>query len=138
MVKLKNFLLDNVKGTGIYALVTYDKNIQPTWFNKYWSDVDNQPWFLESPCELCRICKVDKSIDKFCKEYIDEYIKLEEGKNVDDYIEEFVKPMIIDGWFYEIVNFQTEPYLPKEVENIKLISERECLEWMLDKVKNNE
>ena len=43
--------------------------------------------------------------------------------------------MIVDGCFYEINNFQTAPYLPGEVDDIKMISGRECLEWMLSNCK---
>ena len=39
--------------------------------------------------------------------------------------------MVNDNWFYEIENFQVEPYLPKVVDDIKIITERECLEWIL-------
>ena len=33
---------------------------------------------------------------------LDECIELEEGESEDDYIENYVKPMIVDGWFYVI------------------------------------
>lgn len=134
MVNLKQFLLKNIKDgeIGCYALITYNNRTEATWFTKYYSDIDNQPWFLESPCELYKICKVDKPIEDFCKTYMDECIELEEGESVQDYIEEHVKPMIVNSYFYEIENFQVAPYLPKEVDDIKIITERECLEWMLD------
>lgn len=135
MINLKEFLLKNVTGIGTYALVSYNGIVEATWFTKYWSDVDNQPWFLESPCELYKFCNVDKPIDEFCKNYIEECIELEEGESAEDYIKNFVEPMIVDGCFYEINNFQTAPYLPGEVDDIKMISGRECLEWMLSNCK---
>ena len=135
MINLKEFLLKNVTGIGVYALVSYNDTVEATWFTKHWSDIDNQPWFLESPCELYKICNVNKPIDEFCKNYMEECIQLEEDESVEDYIKNFVKPMIVDGCFYEINNFQTAPYLPKEVDNIKIISQRECLEWILNNSK---
>ena len=33
---------------------------------------------------------------------------------------------------YEIENFQCAPYLQEYIDDIKLITERECLEWMLE------
>lgn len=136
MIKLEEFLLKNIEDIGEYALVSYNGTTKAIWFAQYWSDIDNKPWFLESPCVLRRICEVDKPIDEFCKEYMENCIELIEDASEEDYIENFVKPMIMNGWFYEIENFQTEPYLPKEVDSIKIISERECLEWMLENTKN--
>jgi len=40
--------------------------------------------------------------------------------------------MIVYGALYEIENFQCSPYLPEYVDDIKLISEREYLEYMLN------
>ena len=132
MINLKEFLLtNNIKG-GTYALVTYNNRTEPTWFTRY--NFGNGDWFLESPCILYRLMEVNEPIDDFCKKYMEECIVLEEGESEENYITEFVKPMIVDGWLYEIENFQCFPYLPKEIEDIELISERECLNYML---KNN-
>ena len=43
--------------------------------------------------------------------------------------------MIVNGALYGIENFQCSPYLPKEVDGIKLVSEKECLIYMLSKIK---
>lgn len=131
MIDLKEFLLKNIEGQGEYALVSYNGVIEATWFTKYKDGIDNKPWFLESPCELHKICKVEKPIVTFCKEYLEECIEIEDGESEEDYIENFIKPMIVDGWFYEINNYQTAPYLPKEVETIEIITERKCLEWLI-------
>ena len=133
MINLEEFLLNNIKDIGSYALVTYNNKTEATWFTKYnFGDGDR---FLESPCELYKQTKVGEDIDEFCEQYIEMFIYLEEDVSKEDYINQFIKPMIIDGWLYEIENFQTAPYLPKEVDDIKLISERECLEWMLNNIK---
>lgn len=133
MVNVRNFLKENGGG---YALVTYEGRIEPTWFSNMGTSFnpvgDNDDWFLESPCELYQIAKVESDIDNFCKEYMECCIELEDSESTEEYINNFVKPMIIDGWLYGIENFQCSPYLPKEVDNIKLINERECLEYMLN------
>lgn len=131
MVNLKEFLLNNITGSGGYALVSYNGITETIWFTKYKSGIDNKPWFLESSCELHKICKVEKPIDEFCEEFVKECIELEDGESEEDYIENYMKPMIVDGWFYVVNNFQDSPYLPKEVDNIEIISERDCLDWLL-------
>lgn len=129
MINLKKFLLEsNIEG-GTYALVTYENKIVPIWFTKY--NFGDGDWFLESPCILYKLMEVTEPIDDFCKKYMTECISLEEGESEEDYINQFVKPMIVDGWLYEIENFQCPPYLPKHVDEIKLINEKECLEYML-------
>ncbi len=136
MVNLQQFLLNNIKDDeiGCYALVTYNNRTEATWFTKYYSDIDNQPWFLESPCELYKMCEVGTDIDKFCKEYM-EYMDLIDGvteeSSEEQYIEEYIKPMIVDNYFYVVENFEVIPYLPKEVYDVKIITERECFEYLL-------
>lgn len=136
MINLKEFLKENVKGIGCYALVTYNGVTEATWFTPY--EFNKEKWFLESPCALYKICEVDKPIDEFCNEYVENCLELTKDTNIKDYINDFVKPMIADGCFYEIENFQTEPYLPSEVDNIEIISERQCLEWMLNRKKEKQ
>lgn len=133
MINVEEFLLKSNLDLGTYALVTYNNRTEATWFSKY--DDEGADWFLESPCELYKLMEVTESIDDFCKEYMEQCICLEKGENEEDYINEFVKPMIVDGWLYEIENFQCSPYLPNEVDDIKLISEKECLEYLLKQVK---
>ena len=134
MIDLKEFLLNSNINIGVYALVSYDNKIEPIWFKKY--NFGKEDWFLEYPCELYEIAKIDIPIDEFIEEYIKEL--LEDGENEEDYINKYVKPMIIDGVLYNIENFQCSPYLPKEVDDIKLITERECLEYILNnKTINN-
>lgn len=140
MINLEKFLLTNIyeDEVGCYALVTYNGRVEATWFSNFCNLIDDEVFFLESPCQLYKLCEVGDDIDKFCKEYMKD-IDLLDGATEEnaerDYIENFVKPMIYNGWFYEINNFQTDPYLPKEVDDIKLISERECLMWLLENQK---
>lgn len=111
---------------GTYALVTYNGRTEATWFSKH--DYEGKDWFLESPCTLYRITEVDKPIKEFAEDYASSLI---EEDDIESYAEQWVIPMIVDNVLYEIENFQCSPYLPKEVDDIKLISERECLEYML-------
>lgn len=133
MINVKDFLLENNIKDGTYALVSYNNTIEPTWFTRY--DFKNKPWFLESPSQLYKIAEVKEDIDTFCKKYMEDNICLESNESEEEYINKYVKPMIVDGWLYEIENFQCSPYLPKEVDDIKLISERECLEYMLNNIE---
>ena len=135
MINLNEFLLKQNLDLGTYALVTHNGITEPTWFTRYTYREDGD-WFLESPCTLYEITNVNESIDEFCKRYMEEMIELEDGESINDYIEKFVKPMIVDNVFYEIENFQVSPCLPKEVDDIKLITERECLEYMLNHKKS--
>lgn len=130
MINIQNFLKQNTN-TGTYALVTYNGKTEAIWFARLNNGKDL--WYLESDCSLYRICDVNKNIDDFCKKYMEDNIDLEEGENIEDYINLFVKPMIVENVFYEIINFQTPPFLPKEVDDIKLVSERECLLFILNK-----
>lgn len=134
MIQVRQFLLDNKIDFGTYALVTYNNNIEPTWFTKY--DFGNVEWFLESPCCLYKVADVGNDTNAFVRKYMDEVVSLEDGESEEDYINNYVLPMIVNNVMYEIENFQCAPYLSEYVDNIKLISERECLEWMLEH-KNN-
>lgn len=128
MIKVQEFLLKSNIDFGTYALVTYNGKTEPTWFSKY--NLKGIDWFLESPCELYKITQIKKPINKYAKEYVDGL--LEEGEDIDDYIDTYIKPMIINDVLYEIKNFQCSPYLPEYVDEINLISSRECLEYMLE------
>lgn len=138
MINLEQFLLDNMKSdVGCYALVAYNHITEAIWFSNYCDlNKKGEVFFLESPCELFKICEVEGDIDRFCKKYMND-INLLDGateENLEkEYIEEYVKPMIIDNSFYSIENFQVAPYLPNEVDGIKIITERECLIWLLKK-----
>lgn len=138
MINLEEFLLKNmcVEEVGSFALVNYNEMVEAVWVGNFYNLINEEVFFLEFPCELCKVCEVGDDIDKFYEEYMKE-INLAEGNFEGDYFEEFVKPMIHNGWLYEINNFQTDPYLPKEVDDIKLISERECLMWLLENQKEH-
>lgn len=128
MINVEEFLLKSNLEVGTYTLVTYNGKTEATWFSKH--DYKGKDWFLESPCQLYRIIEVDKPIKEFAEDYASSLV---EEDDIESYAEQWVIPMIVDNVLYEIENFQCSPYLPKEVDDIKLISERECLEYMLSK-----
>lgn len=129
MINLEKWLKENIQGMGEYTLVTENGKTRPVYFSRFSDSKWDEDLFLIDTCSVRRIDKVEGDIDKFCKEYMDECIELEEDTNVEEYIEEFVKPMILNGYFYEIWNWHGSPIEVKEVEDIKLMTEREILEW---------
>ena len=135
MINLKQYLRDKNLDFGTYALVTYDGKTEPTWFanmgTSFNQSGDTNDWFLESPCCLYKITDIKTDIDTFTREYLDGAVCLEDGESEEEYINNYVLPMIVDNVMYEIENFQCAPYLPELVDDIKLMTERECLEWML-------
>lgn len=108
--------------SSVYYLVTYkddttDKDITaPLHFMHY----ENS--YFESPCSLTFY----KMTEEQLKEHVrDLYITTAFEKAL-----AYEKNLYKDGKLYEIENFQVLPFI-EEVIDIKMISERECLEWML-------
>jgi hypothetical protein len=63
---------------------------------------------------------------------VKQYVKALYGdENLENNIE-YVRSMIRNGYLYEIESFQTAPFLPSELDDLTLISEQYCLEWMLN------
>jgi len=124
-----NYLKENITDIGSYALVTYNNETYPIWITAFWNWDKDGDWFLEAPCEGRRYefkDTSDKAIREFVKEqYEEEYI--EEGIK-------YVKSMIRDGYLYEIDSPQVAPFLPDKLDDLILISEEECLEWMLNRL----
>lgn len=112
--ELQNFLELNIKNIGSYALVTYNNHTQPIWIAKYenWKE-DGSDWFLESPCEIYSF-NYDLS-NKEHLECIKEYGFIIKNNSV-----------------YEIVSPQVAPFLPNELDDLTLISEEYCLDWILN------
>ena len=132
MINIKEFLLkNNINFT--YALITYDNKTEPTWFTKY--NFGDGDWFLESPCELYKVMDITEPIDDFSKRYVEELYDLEDGETVENFANKHIKTMIVNKTLYKIENFQCSPYLPIMVDRIKLINEKECLEYMLNQME---
>lgn len=128
MINIHEFLSKHKIEVGEYALVTYEGITQPIYFAKH--KFEGKDWFLEHPCELYKIAHIEKPIEEFALEYAESI--LEDDDNISYYIEAYIKPMIVDYILYEIESFQCSPFLPKEVDKIEIVSERECLLYMLN------
>ena len=131
MINYEKFLNDNAdkESYGTYAIVKYDGMEEATYFQHVWDDKYGL-WFMPSPCMLYEIGECENPYSEEWIEYFKEL--LEDDDSVEDYIKEYVKPMIIGDILYEIENFQCMPYLPDEVDDIRIISERKCLEWLVN------
>ena len=126
----QKFLELNIKGAGSYALVTYDNKTEPIWISRYVDWNENGNWFLESPCILMRY-KFEDNSEEAIRLHVEELYE-------PDFVEEEInniKSMIRDGWLYEIESPQIDSCLPAELEDLTLISESYCLEWMLNNSK---
>jgi len=105
----------NIKGIGSYALVTYNDHTEAIWIANMGKSFtkENKIWFLEAPCE---IIEYNFNLnDKEDLEHVKEYVYI-----------------IKDGIVYEIDSPQTAPFLPDVLDDLTLISEEYCLDWMLE------
>ena len=125
---VQDFLLQNGEPFQ-YALVEYCGKTEATYFVRHYHD--GKPWFLESPCCLIEeyVFSSDQDIEEWCLSLADELLKPDVDRK--EYYEKHMKPLIVDNVFYDIDCPQVEPYLPKEIDNIKLITERESLLYLL-------
>lgn len=131
MINVQSFLAESNVEVGVFTLVHYSGKVEPIYFSKY--NIKGKEWFLESPCELYRIQEVEGPEDKFAKEYVRINYELENGdEGIEEFAKEYIEPMIVDGVLYQIENFQCSPYLPEYVDKIEIVSERECLKYMLE------
>lgn len=103
--------------SSVYFLVEYNGKVEPIYFTAF-MDV-----FFESPCTLYH---TNIDIDK-----IPDYVRDTYEEDVFDDALIYTLSMYKDGVLYEIENFQCEPFLPDKIDSIKMISETECLNWLL-------
>ena len=121
---LDNVDLSSKKDTqlsSVYYLVTFDNHTEPIYFTRF-GDV-----YFESPCELHRFPMKENEIE--------EYVK---GIYYEESFEnalEFEKTMHREKWLYDIDCPQCFPFLPERLDNIEIISESECLDWLLERTK---
>lgn len=96
---------------------------EPVYFFKY-----NEHWF-ESPCYLQKLGSgSDKNIRKYVK-------AMYEKESIQEAYE-YESKMVVDGIHYEIMGLQSSSsYLTYPLE-IKPISERDCIKWMIDNGNN--
>lgn len=129
--ELQKFLEANYPKEGTYAIVTYGNNKEESiWFSVYenWTTDENgtpMNWYLEAPNVLFRT-ELTEPYEECLLDYAEELYE-----NVDEKILGYLNEMVVDGYLYEIDSMQTAPFLP-EAFDIQLVTERECLEWMLN------
>ena len=124
----QKFLELNIKEIGSYALVTYNNYTEAIWITRYQNFIEeNSYWFLEAPCELRKFEFKDDS-DRAVRDYV---IELYEKEYIEEGIR-YIRSMIKNGWLYDIYSPQTGPFLPEVLDDLTLISEEYCLEWMLE------
>lgn len=126
MVNVSEFI-EKQNHNSFYALVTYNGVTEPTYF--YTVDLGEEGLLdLHSPCEIVRQIEGTDEIEEYFK-----WLKGKENggfSNVD--IERYFRPLIVNDIYYEMENFQCAPYLPEEVDNIEICSERDCLLHILN------
>lgn len=136
-MNLYNFLRNNVQGAGSYALISIYNKIIPVYFDRY--DTGKDVTFVESICELYMVDVVSgagKRKTKVFKQLAKELCPaITTRENLNDVIEEYVKPMIVNGIAYDVFNLDTLPFLHEEVDDVVLVSRRECLLFMLEEAR---
>lgn len=129
MKNVQDFLLQNAESFQ-YALVKYNGKTEAVYFAMHYHD--NKPWYLESPCGLCTEYEFaeNENIEEWCLTVADELLEPDVDRK--EYYEKYMKPLIVDNVLYDIYCPQVAPYLPKDVDDIIPITERECLLYLLD------
>lgn len=128
MVNVQDFLTQNAESFQ-YAIVKHNGHTEAVYFVKHSSN--GKDWFLESPCGLYEEHRFSESenINEWCLSAADELLEPEADRK--EYVEQYMIPLIVDNVLYDIFCPQVEPYLPKMVDDIKLVTERECLLYLL-------
>ena len=132
VVNVQDFLIQNAESFQ-YAIVKYDGRTEAVYFTEH--DYKGKDWFLESPCGLYEEQRFseNENIKEWCLSTADAL--LEPEANRIEYVEQYMLPLIVDNVLYDIFCPQVEPYLPKMVDDIKLVTERECLFYLLKNEK---
>lgn len=134
MINYKKYLLELGKEE-YYAIVTYDGIQEATYFKKIYDD-KNGNWIMPSPCQLMYGFKVNEdNLIEDLKGWVKElyYKETYEEIGIENFINERFIPYIKNGIYYELEAFQCLPYMPKEVEDIKIVTEKELFDWMYER-----
>lgn len=107
--------------SSVYFLVTFDNHTEPMYFTSF-EDV-----YFESPCELHRFPLNEDEVEEYVRE-----LYYEDSFNN---ALEFERTMQRGNWHYDIDCPQCFPFLPEQLDNIQMISETECLDWLLEHCK---
>lgn len=108
--------------SSVYFLITYNGHTEAIYFSNY-----KGAW-LESPCILRGFPLEDNKL----REYIEEIYIEKSWNEAYQYESKFQK----NNYHYEIDNPQCAPFLPEDIEIVKVMSEKECLEWLIRATKN--
>lgn len=132
MVNVQDFLIQNAESFQ-YAIVKYDEQTEAIYFTEH--DYKGKNWFLESPCGLYEEHRFseNENIKDWCLSTADALLEPEVDRT--EYVEQFMLPLIVDNILYDIFCPQVEPYLPKMVDDIKIVTERKCLLYLLENKK---
>lgn len=124
MINLNEFI-EQQGHNSFFALVTFDGHTEPTYF---YSDDLGKKGFCDWHSE-CTAFKIVEGTEKI-EEYLNSLIT--EDGYTQEMIDEYCRPLIVDDVLYEVQNFQYLPYLPDEVDDIKICTERDCLLFALN------
>ena len=132
MVNVQDFLKQNAESFQ-YAIVKYDGRTEAIYFTEH--DYKGKNWFLEAPCGLYEEHRFseNENIKDWCLSAADALLDPEADRA--EYVEQYMLPLIVDNVLYDIFCPQVEPYLSKMVDDIKLVTERECLLYLLENKK---
>lgn len=104
--------------SSVFFLVRYNDCEEPIYFEKY-EDV-----YFERPCALTGFRMPIEELEGYVK-----YLYLPEDFEKACAYE---STMQLEDMHYEIHNPQTSPFLPEEFEILEVLSETECLYWLLE------
>lgn len=107
--------------SSIFYLVKYNDVTEPIYFFKF-EDV-----YFASPCVLHSI--------KMQEEELEKYVRATYEDNSFEEALKYEKTLYVDSILYEIDNPQVAPFLPEKIEIEAILSESECLKWLLNHMK---
>lgn len=132
LINVSKFIEEN-NHKAFYALVEYDGITEPTYF--YTVDLEEKGLLdMQSPCEVFKCFEGQKEIE----DYFNWLINDKDNSFSKEDIEKIFRPLIVDDVLYEVENFQCAAYLPEEVDNITICTERDCLLFILEHSQTNQ
>lgn len=121
-MNIQEYFKNNMTAEKCYAVVKTKDSEIPVYIFEY------NGYYLDFPVLIAEKIKVDdngKIIEELLERYEDDRRMIEE---------EFIKPMIVDGYYYELESPQTTgSALPIEADEIIMMSEPEMLRYLLAK-----
>ena len=128
-----HFLKEHSSGKSTYAIVKYNGKEEAIFFVNHHS-MEYGEGFIEEPCYLHEIY-FGNDLEKFCHHLAEDAIGPGNPKGEEDYIKRRILPYVKGDVFYLIDTPSVEPFLPEEIEEIRLITDLECIEWLIKNKK---